>query len=169
MAPAEILILAVFALLALAAAWDIASFTIPNFIPLSLIVLFACFIVAARLSAGDVGVHLLVGFLGLVGGFALFAVRLIGGGDAKLFAATLVWLGFRDALDYALIAALFGGGLTLAILSLRTLPLPVFLVRHAWIVRLHDQKAGIPYGVALASGAFAVLPYTDVFRIAAAL
>src|SRR5215472_4678126 len=164
---AETLILAVLALLALAAAWDIASFTIPNFIPLSLIALFACFVVTARLSVSEVGLHFFVGCLGLIAGFALFALRLIGGGDAKLFAATLVWLGFRDALDYALIAALFGGGLTLAILSLRALPLPVFLVRHAWIARLHDQKAGIPYGVALASGAFAVLPYTEVFHIAA--
>ena len=169
MAPAELLILAVFALLALAAAWDVASFTIPNFIPLSLIVLFACFAGAARLSIGDVGAHLLVGFIGLIAGFALFALKFIGGGDAKLFAATLLWLGFRDALDYALIAALFGGGLTLAVLSLRALPLPVFLVRHVWIARLHNQNAGIPYGVALASGAFAVLPYTDVFHIAAAL
>ena len=166
---AEVLILAVFALLALAAAWDIASFTIPNFIPLSLIVLFACFVVAARLSWDAIGSHVLVGFIGLIAGFVLFALRFIGGGDAKLFAATLVWLGFRDALDYALIAALFGGGLTLAILSVRALPLPVFLVRHAWLARLHDQKAGIPYGVALASGAFAVLPYTEVFRIATAL
>ncbi len=164
---AEILIPAVFALLALAAAWDIASFTIPNFIPLSLIVLFACFIVAAQLSWGAIGAHVLVGFIGLFAGFSLFSFKLIGGGDAKLFASTLVWLGFRDALDYALVAALFGGGLTLAILSLRALPLPVFLGRHAWIARLHDQSAGIPYGVALASGAFAVLPYTEVFRIAA--
>lgn len=164
---AGLLILAVFALLALAAAWDVASFTIPNFIPLSLIVLFACFVAAARLSVDDVGAHLLVGLVGLLAGFGLFALRFIGGGDAKLFAATLVWLGFRDALDYALIAALFGGGLTLAILSLRAMPLPLFLVRHAWVARLHDQKAGIPYGVALALGAFAVLPYTDIFRVAA--
>ena|SRR5579864_1767794 len=164
---AETLILAVFALLALAAAWDIASFTIPNFIPLSLIILFACFVVAARLPVEAVGAHLLVGLIGFVVGFALFALGFIGGGDAKLFAATLIWLGFRDALDYALIAALFGGGLTLAIISIRALPLPVFLVRHAWIARLHDEKAGIPYGVALASGAFAVLPYTEVFHVAA--
>lgn len=153
----------------LAAAWDITSFTIPNFIPLAIILLFACFVVAARLSLDAVGTHLLVGLVGLAAGFTLFAFKFIGGGDAKLFAATLVWLGFRDALDYTLIAALFGGGLTLAILSIRALPLPVFLVRHGWIARLHDQKAGIPYGVALASGAFAVLPYTEVFRVAAAV
>src|SRR5215472_14914936 len=165
---AETLILAVLALLALAATWDIASFTIPNFIPLCLIALFACFVAVARLSWGEVGTHLLVGLIGLVAGFTLFSLKFIGGGDAKLFAATLVWLGFHDALDYALIAAIFGGGLTLAILSLRALPLPALLLRQPWIARLHDQKAGIPYGVALASGAFAVLPYTEVFHVAAA-
>ena len=166
---AEVLILALFALLTLAALWDIASFTIPNFIPLTLVVLFACFAVAARLPLDAIGSHLLVGLIGLVAGFVLFSLRFIGGGDAKLFAATLIWLGLRDALEYALIAALFGGGLTLAIISLRALPLPMFLVRHSWIARLHDQKAGIPYGVALASGAFAILPYTEVFRAAAAV
>ena len=63
---AEFLILAVLALLACAAAWDIASFTIPNFIPLTLVVLFASFAVAAQLPLGVVGSHLLVGLVGLV-------------------------------------------------------------------------------------------------------
>jgi prepilin peptidase CpaA len=109
----------------------------------------------------------LAGLLGLAVGFALFAFRLIGGGDAKLFAAVLVWIGFRNLIEYALIASLFGGGLTLVLVSLRALPLPAQLTSHAWIARLHDQKSGIPYGVALALGAFAVLPYTEVFHAAA--
>ena len=33
------------------------------------------------------------------------------------------------------------------------------------VQRLHDARGGIPYGAALAAGAFAVLPYTDVFRL----
>jgi len=166
---AELLVVAVFGLLALAACWDIASFTIPNFIPVALIAAFVVFALVARLSFPVVGGHLLIGLLGLAAGFVLFSFRFIGGGDAKLFAATLLWFGSRDALDYTLIAALFGGGLTLAIISLRMMPLPVFLSQQRWIVRLHDQSAGIPYGVALALGAFSILPYTEVFRVAAAV
>jgi Flp pilus assembly protein protease CpaA len=31
------------------------------------------------------------------------------------------------------------------------------------LLRLHDPKAGVPYGVALAAGLFAILPQTDVY------
>ncbi len=48
-----------------------------------------------------IGWHLLAGLLGLVLGFALFALGYIGGGDAKLFAVTVLWLGFKDLMPYA--------------------------------------------------------------------
>jgi prepilin peptidase CpaA len=38
------------------------------------------------------------------------------------------------------------------------------LASREWIVRLHEPRAGIPYGVALAAGALAILPYTELFR-----
>jgi prepilin peptidase CpaA len=155
------------ALLAVAAAWDVASYTIPNVIPFCILVAFAAFVFAAGMSPADAGTHLLAGLLGLVLGFALFATGLIGGGDAKLFAAVLVWFGLKGIVEYALIASLFGGALTLGLISLRSVPLPASFTRRRWIARLHDQKAGIPYGVALALGAFAVLPYTEVFHVAA--
>jgi prepilin peptidase CpaA len=68
---------------------------------------------------------------------------------------------------YALLASLFGGFLTLALLAARAWPLPAFLARHAWILKLHDARSGIPYGVALAAGAFLILPHTEIFKLAA--
>ena len=50
----------------------------------------------------------------LVVTFMFFARGWIGGGDAKLAAATALWLGFDQLLDYLLYASLFGGVLTLA-------------------------------------------------------
>jgi prepilin peptidase CpaA len=97
----------------------------------------------------------------------LFALGYIGGGDAKLFACVMLWIGFHDALVYVLAASLFGGALTLSLLTLRRVPLPAVLAHQSWIARLHDAKAGVPYGVALAAGAFAVLPQTEIFRLAA--
>ncbi len=70
-------------------------------------------------------------------------------------------------MPYALLASVFGGFLTLAMLMLRQWPLPQTLARHAWIIRLHDARSGIPYGVALAAGAFILLPSTEIFRLAA--
>jgi prepilin peptidase CpaA len=164
---AEILVLvALPVLLAAAAGWDLASFTIPNFLPLALLGAFAVFVVAAHLALPAIGAHLLAGFIGLAIGFTLFALGYIGGGDAKLFAAVILWLGFSDLMDYTLLASVAGGALTLGILAMRKLPLPSFLTSQGWILRLHDEKAGIPYGVALAAGAFVILPYTEIFRLA---
>jgi prepilin peptidase CpaA len=153
--------------LAVAAGWDLASFTIPNFLSLALIGLFVVFALAVGLTLPSICWHLLAGFTGLFIGFTLFALGYIGGGDAKLFAAVLLWLGFADLLDYALLASIFGGFLTLGLLIARQWPLPAVLMRQPWILRLHDTKSGIPYGVALAAGAFILLPHTEIFRLAA--
>lgn len=155
-------------LLAAAAGWDLASFTIPNFLQLALLGAFILFVIAAGLSLPAVGAHLLAGCAGLLLGFSFFAAGWIGGGDAKLFAAVALWLGFHDIMPYALVASVFGGVLTLVLLVLRGHPLPAFLTAYPWVMRLHDRKAGIPYGVALAAGAFILLPHTEIFRLAAA-
>src|SRR6201996_1362759 len=128
-------------LLAAAAGWDLASFTIPNFLQGALIACFIGFAAAARLHAPDIGLHLLAGFIGLVIGFTLFALGYIGGGDAKLFAAVGLWLGLKDLMPYTLVATVLGGVLTLALLLLRQLPLPALFARQPWILRLHDAKA----------------------------
>ncbi len=165
---AELLVLfALPALLAAAALWDLASFTIPNRLCAALALLFAVFALAAGLDWSTLGWHLAAGFAGLALGFGLFALGWIGGGDAKLFAAVALWLGFADLLPYAAVAALFGGLLTIVLLLLRQVPLPALLSGQGWLLRLHDARSGIPYGVALAAGAFALLPHSEIFRIAA--
>ena len=159
---AEVLVLAALPLLLLAAAlWDVTNFTIPNFIQLALIATFLVFALAVGMSVSSFGGHVLAGFIGLLVGFTLFALGYIGGGDAKLFACASLWLGLSQLPAFALIASVLGGGLTLALLSFRSLPLPDMLARQDWVMRLHDHKAGVPYGVALAAGALAVVLYTD--------
>jgi prepilin peptidase CpaA len=65
------------------------------------------------------------------------------------------------------LASVLGGALALSLIILRQWPLPAFLARFGWIVKLHDSQAGVPYGVALAAGAFILLPSTEIFRLAA--
>jgi prepilin peptidase CpaA len=84
----------------------------------------------------------------------------IGGGDAKLAAATALWFGFDHLLPYLFYASLLGGALTLLLLSFRTLPLPQYLAAQQWVQRLHDKKSGVPYGIALAAAALLVYPDT---------
>lgn len=164
---AEILVVALFpALLVAAAGWDVASFTIPNFIQLGLLAAFALAAFAGGMTPETFGSHLLAGFIGLVAGFTLFALGYVGGGDAKLFACVTLAFGLNDLLYYAAVASLFGGGLTLSLLAARRIPLPRALAAQGWIQRLHDDHSGIPYGVALAMGALTLLPHTEFFRLA---
>ena len=94
----------------------------------------------------------------LVVTFMFFARGWIGGGDAKLAAATALWLGFDQLLDYLIYASLFGGVLTLLILRFRLMPLPALLADQEWVKRLHRMDAGVPYGIALAVAALWVYP-----------
>ena len=100
-------------------------------------------------------------FVALGVGMAMFALHWIGGGDAKIFAGACLWLGPVCAVHYTLTSAVFGGVLTVLLLLLRRFPVPSFLARP-WILNLADPQAGVPYGVALALGAIAVLPGTDL-------
>lgn len=162
-----LLIAALPAMLVAAAAWDLASFTIPNALTLAVAVTFAAFALSLGLSPSMIGAHLLAGFIGLAVGFGLFALGYIGGGDAKLYAGTALWLGPHDLVVYTLVATILGGLLTLMLLALRQLPLPAGLARQDWITKLHDSRSGIPYGVALAAGVFVILPQTEILRLAA--
>jgi prepilin peptidase CpaA len=93
--------------------------------------------------------------------FIFFSRGWIGGGDAKLAAATALWLGFAHLPDYLIYASLFGGALTLLIVQFRALPLPRAFVGREWAERLHQRGAGVPYGIALAAAALWIYPQTE--------
>jgi prepilin peptidase CpaA len=112
------------------------------------------------MSGGDMLAHTGAGLAVLAITFSFFAFGWIGGGDAKLAAATALWLGFDHLLAYAIYASIFGGALTLVIIKFRVMPLPALLARQAWVRRLHETGAGVPYGIALAAAALVVYPQT---------
>jgi prepilin peptidase CpaA len=165
---AELLVLVALPVLLVAAGlFDLASFTIPNSLQALMLCAFFAFALVAHLAPAVIGWHLLAGLAGLAVGFVLFALGYVGGGDAKLFACVALWLGFADLAPYTIAASLFGGLLTFALLLARNCPLPSLLAGQAWAARLHDARSGVPYGVALAAGAFVLLPHTEIFRLAA--
>ncbi len=167
---AGIILLGTVAILLTAAALsDLLTMKIPNWLSLAMAGLFPVAALIAGFDMATIGSHFLAGAGVLAVCFALFALGWIGGGDAKLAAAIAVWTGpFLPLLEWSILAAVFGGILTLAILVTRMFTLPVMLAGRPWIARLHDPKTGIPYGVALAAAALAVFPELDVFtRLAA--
>jgi prepilin peptidase CpaA len=157
----DLLIITIFpAAMAFAAAGDLFSMTVPNWIPLMLVAGFAVLAPAVGLGWSNVELHVAVGVGALLVTFALFAFGWIGGGDAKLFAVTCLWMGPEGTLLYAVYASLLGGLLTLLIMVLRSVPLPAALYSQGWLLRLHDSKEGVPYGIALAAAGLLVYPET---------
>ena len=157
----DVLLLTVFpAAMAFAAATDLFTMTVPNRIAIALVAGFFLLAPIVGLGWSDIGIHILVALLALIVAFGLFSRGWIGGGDAKLFAATTLWFGHETLLTYGVYTALIGGVLTLAVLFLRRMPLPGVLWSQGWLVRLHDAKEGVPYGIALAAGGLLVYPQT---------
>jgi prepilin peptidase CpaA len=148
------------ALMAFAASSDLLTMTISNRLSLALTGSFFLLTLVIGMSWPSIGMHLAAAALVLVFSFGFFSQGWIGGGDAKLIAATALWFGFDYLLDYLIYASLFGGVLTLTLIQFRKLPLPDPFARQAWILRLHETGGGIPYGIALAAAALAVYPKT---------
>ena len=145
--------------MALAASSDLLTMRISNKLVILLIVAFFVVAMGISLPIEQVAMHIACAFAVLLVSFTLFAFGWIGGGDAKLAAATTLWLGFGLTLPYLVYAGILGGALTLTILILRSLPLTPFLARYRWLERLHDRKSGVPYGIALALAG--LLTYTN--------
>lgn len=154
------------ALMAFAASSDLLTMKIPNRVAIALTAGYLAFAFYLEVPLATIGLHLACGALVLAITFSMFCMGWMGGGDAKLAAATSVWLGWSLVLEYSLIASVAGGVLTLAILLARQWPLPLSLLRHKWIERLHDAKTGIPYGIALSFAGLVIYPQTDVWRAA---
>ena len=161
-------------LMIFAACMDLFTMRISNKISIALVL---CFLPLAALSglpvwsiaSDSISMHYACGLLVLMITFGLFALGKIGGGDAKLTAASTVWMGWGAIVDYLAIAALLGGALATLILLLRAFPLPLALLEKTWIARLHQRKGKIPYGVALGLAAIIVYPETAIWRAAQSL
>jgi prepilin peptidase CpaA len=153
------LVLMIFPLVVIVAAMrDVTSFTIPNWISLAAAILFAPAALALGLPLNALGVCALVGLAALVMGIAMFALGWIGGGDAKLFAACGLWLGWPAALPFVLWTAIAGGGLAVILLWSRRLVQPAAGASPPWVSRLMTPGGDVPYGLAIAAGALIAFP-----------
>jgi prepilin peptidase CpaA len=156
------------ALMAFGAAMDLFTMTIPNRVSIALIVGFLIAAVAIGMPLQQFGMHVAVGVCMLLVGMVLFALRIVGGGDAKLLAAASLWVGFEQLGAYMMYVAILGGALALAIVLYRTLMLPGWLARQEWAMRLHRPNMGIPYGIAIGGAGLWMFPATVWFSTVAA-
>src|SRR5262252_1441131 len=129
------------AMMAFAASSDLLTMTISNRVSLILIGGFFLFALVIGMSGSTMLWHIGAGGMVLAIAFGCFAMGWIGGGDAKLAAATALWFGFDHLVAYLLYASLLGGSLTFLLIYFRMLPLPQCLAAQKWLERLHRKEA----------------------------
>lgn len=139
---------------------DVMTLKIRNHLVVALILGYVVLAPLAGMAVTDMGLSIALAALVFAVGFTMFSMGWIGGGDAKLATATVLWLGAANILPYLLYTALIGAGLTLAILAFRRVNLPPAWPFPRWMERLHSPHAGVPYGAAMAPAALLVFPNT---------
>jgi prepilin peptidase CpaA len=125
---------------------DIRQRRLPNW--LSGLALLAGLITTVALGGpAAVGWHLLHAVVALVLGMGLYAVGVIGAGDAKYYAAMAAWFPFQEGLRLFVAVSMSGLVLLIVSVSIRLISGRKLLSGGA-----KDQE-GLPYGVAIAGGA----------------
>lgn len=159
-------------LLAAVAAWtDWRGLRIPNAVPASLCLLFGGAVILQEFFLGkavfyDSLAHpLLAGLAVFTVTAILFALRLLGAGDAKLLSALALWTGIHGLAPLLFWMACFGGILALvAILIKKHKPFSVassfYIPTGGWIDQLQNGRNAVPYGVAIFVGL--VLAYAQM-------
>jgi prepilin peptidase CpaA len=158
--PKTLLICLFAPLVVVAAARDAISYTIPNWISAALALAFLPVALSLHVPWPAIGSSVIVGVALLGAGMGMFALNWMGGGDAKLLAATSLWIGVPGLALFILYIGLAGGVLAIALFGLRSAWVrPLAVTGPAWIGRLATPGAAAPYGVAIAFGALAAFPH----------
>ena len=166
--------------------YDFSFYRIPNVLLGALLVLYG-FYAPFYMGIEDIMISLVIFAIVLAISFALFAGKIIGGGDAKYLATASLWMGAHGIMQFLFIVAVLGGLLGIIYLLLRD-PLmrlsdwiwsqfqkaesryPIF--QKLWLGSDAGVEAGkreninshmLPYGVAIATAAivmWTILPLT---------
>jgi prepilin peptidase CpaA len=162
------------AALVAASVWDVRSRRIPNLLVLPLALLGVAY--SAVLLSPTAGIPRAL--IGLALGFALwipfYALRMLGAGDVKLFAAASCWLAPSQVVSAALLSALAGGVLSMIGLALaHGLGLATLRISHglrdprilASPLAVPKGRKTLPYGLAMAVGLLVVAWFPQWLRL----
>lgn len=148
---------------AIAAYMDVTTRRIPNVIPATLLVAGLALTAFAGWQTAFVSIGLCVAVFIL--GTLLFSLKLIGGGDVKLLAASAAALGWPNSAAFLLYTILAGGIIGVVIALLRGRLGPMLANMRAMIfpvlsgsrpVALPSAVGSMPYGLAIFAGAAAL-------------
>nr|WP_166180966.1 prepilin peptidase [Altererythrobacter segetis] len=130
----------------IAAAYDWKTRRIPNWLCMTTTVVG---LAMARIQGTwfDVGTHALHVTVALLAGMLFFRLRVVGGGDAKFYAAIAAWFGIADGAALLVDTSLAGLLLFLCWVAVRRMMGIPFRIREPSAFDL------FPYGIAISAGA----------------
>jgi prepilin peptidase CpaA len=142
-------------LLIAAALWDAVTMTIPNYLVLAVLALYAASLVV-DFDISGILFDLMAAAIIFVVCFVLFALGWLGGGDAKLAPGAVLWVGYDGFLPFIIAMTLAGGILSIVLLLLR------FGLRTAGASQerlpvVLQWASPVPYGIAISAGAILVI------------
>ena len=141
----DLLLILLAAILVVAAAIDVRTFTISNRLNLTVALLAPVYWLSIALAPWPgIASHLAAGAIVFVLLAAAFYAGMMGGGDVKLAAALALWFPPLATIRFLVIMSIAGGVLTLGILGFHYL-------------RKREGRPAIPYGVAISFGGLAIL------------
>lgn len=142
-------------LLVAAALWDAVTLTIPNYLVLAVLALYAVsWTVSFDLS--DVLFDLLAASIVFAVCFVLFALGWLGGGDAKLAPGAVLWADYDGLLEFVIAMTLAGGILSIVLLILRA-GLRTAGASQERLPLVLRWASPVPYGIAISAGAILVI------------
>lgn len=152
--------------LATAAITDLMTMTIPNRVSAAAVIAFVLLAPLMGVDLSTIGMSFAAALIVFAACFALFALNVMGGGDAKLLTAAALWFGFDPSLFVFLVTVAYvGGAITLLFLLLRSQANTVMAMGLRLPASLVTADK-IPYGIAIAIAGFITFPQAPIVRMA---
>lgn len=145
----------------LAARSDYNGFKIPNIVPVVIVGAFVVAFGVLELTGQrdvffkPIGSHIGAALLVLMVTGAMFALKQLGAGDSKFATAIALWVGLSGLVPFLFYMVLAGGVIAAASLALRKWKPVQNPVEGSWIDAAQKGSGNVPYGIAIAVGAFA--------------
>lgn len=151
---------------------DFNSLTIPNIYVIGVLLAFlpaygVLFFVDPEISIfSSLKSHLVSFGLGLGITFILFATKMIGAGDSKLFAAYALWVSIDGIMPFLFFMSLTGGVLAAASWAIKKYKPFKNPKEKSWISEIQAGRSAVPYGIAIFVGVLFAFGYQGYFTLA---
>lgn len=155
----------------IAAKSDFKGYKIPNLV--SIVIIGAFFVSYGGLTLlgnadvvfKPIGLHLGSALLVMMVTGALFAFKKLGAGDSKFATAIALWTGLSGLVPFLFYMSLSGGVVAAISLYLQKKKPVANPAEGGWVDSVQKGGGSVPYGIAIAVGAFASFVYLGFFNI----